>query len=97
MDHVGLSAASLLLLNGDILGASGLLSSIFTSPKKTLSDPSQYWKLLLLASFVITSTVLLGPEFARDYRAETDPSIPIVSPVAYALAGLLVGIGKFPF
>jgi hypothetical protein len=59
-----------------------------------LSDPSQYWKLVLLASFVVTSATLLGPDFHEDLRAENDPSVPIASPFAYTLAGLLVGFGE---
>lgn len=90
---VGLSAASLLLFNGDVLGASCLISSTFTNPQKTLQDPSQVWKFVLLAAFLLTSTYVLGPEFSIDIRTNTDPSIPTLSPFAYALAGLLVGFG----
>lgn len=90
---IGLSAASLLLFNGDVLGASCLISSTFTNPQKTLQDPSQVWKFVLLAAFLLTSTYVLGPEFSIDVRTNTDPSIPTLSPFAYALAGLLVGFG----
>jgi hypothetical protein len=82
------------LFNGDILGASGVMSSIFTNPQKALSDPSQYWKLVLLASFVVTSATLFGPEFHQDLRAANDPSVPMASPFAYSLAGFLVGFGE---
>jgi hypothetical protein len=91
----GLSAGTLLLFNGDILGASGLLSTTGLDLKKALTDPSQYWKLVLLSSFTLTASLLFGPEYSRDTRM-LDPSddVPIPSALAYSLAGLLVGFGK---
>ena len=91
--ETGLSAASLLLCNGEVLGASGLMSSICLHPRKALTDSSQYWKLVLLASFMMTSTILFGSEFTMDSRTETDDSVPILSPFAYTIGGLLVGFG----
>lgn len=90
---IGLSAAALLLFNGDILGASGVMSSAFASPLKTFQDPCQFWKLTLLSAFLLTSTYLLGPQFLVDERSENDTSVPIPSQLAYILAGLLVGFG----
>ena len=69
------------------------MSSTFLHPKKAFSDPTQYWKLVLLASFVMTSSILFGTQYARDNRTETDQNVPIVSPIAYTMAGLLVGFG----
>jgi hypothetical protein len=53
---IGLSAATLLLFNGDILGASGLMSSLVITPVKTWTDPSQQWKLAFLVSICLTRT-----------------------------------------
>jgi uncharacterized membrane protein YedE/YeeE len=89
----GLSAASLLLFNGDVLGASCLMASTALHPKKTLTDPNNYWKLVLLSSFMMTSTIILGTQFGKDSRTENDDGVPIISPLAYSLGGLLVGFG----
>ena len=90
---IGLSAASLLLLSGDILGASGILSSIFLSPKKAVTDPSMAWKLVFLSSFGLLSSLVLGRYFTQDDRLGNDPSIPVVSTAGYLVAGFFVGFG----
>lgn len=87
---IGMSSAILLLFNGDILGASGIMSSILTHPKQALSDPKQLWKLALMTTFLITSALL--PQFAADAKSASD-HVPTPSAMAYALAGLLVGFG----
>mmetsp|Transcript_24172 Transcript_24172/g.42479 ORF Transcript_24172/g.42479 Transcript_24172/m.42479 type:complete len:353 (-) Transcript_24172:124-1182(-) len=88
---IGLSSASLLLFNGDILGASGLMSSVFATPKKALTDPTYLWKFALLATFMVTSALM--PQFSSDSRSGSDPSVPIPSAFAYTVAGFLVGFG----
>jgi len=90
---IGLSAASLLLLSGDILGASGILSSVFLSPKKAVTDPSMAWKLVFLSSFSLLSSLVLGRYFTQDDRLGNDPSIPVVSTAGYLVAGFFVGFG----
>jgi len=92
---IGLSAAALLLLNGDILGASGLMSSFVVTPKSTLTDPSNQWKLFFVVSFFIVSRVFLWilPSALDDVRTGIDPDIPIVSPLGFILGGFLVGFG----
>lgn len=82
---IGSSAAALLLLNGDILGASGITSSVLLNPKKNLTEPAQYWKLILIVSFLLTSN--LG--FAENYSEFTSG----VSFLAYAIGGFFVGFG----
>ena len=80
---IGLSAATLLLFNGDILGASGLMSSFVVSPKKTLTDPSQQWKLAFLAAFALTARIyvtVIDPEALKDERLGYSSGLPIVSP-----------------
>lgn len=89
---IGLSAASLLLLNGDILGASGTLANIFTNPKKAMSDPTSLWSLAFLTTFLIISASM--PQFALDLRSSEDPNVSIPSAFAFALGGLLTGFGS---
>jgi uncharacterized membrane protein YedE/YeeE len=69
------------------------MASTALHPKKTLTDPNNYWKLVLLSSFMMTSTIILGPQFGKDSRTADDEGVPIVSPSAYSLGGLLVGFG----
>lgn len=88
---IGLSAASLLLLNGDILGASGVAANLLINPKKTLSNPTDLWKIAFLATFLVVSSLI--PQFAVDIRSIEDPNVFIPSSLAYALGGLLVGFG----
>jgi len=93
---IGLSAATLLLGNGDILGASGICSSFALAPRKTLTEPSQQWKLAFMASFLVTVRLYMkyiDPEALEDPRLGTDPALPIVSPLGYVVSGFLVGFG----
>jgi uncharacterized protein len=86
-------AAVLLLLSGDILGASGLVSSTVLSPRVSISDPAVTWKLVLLLAFLLVANLALGESFVRDERLGVDSSIPVVSLAGYILGGLLVGFG----
>lgn len=94
---IGLSAATLLLFNGDILGASGLMSSFVVAPVKTLTDPAQQWKLSFLAAFALTARVyvtLIDPDALTDQRlGYGDATMPIVSPLGFIVGGFLVGFG----
>ncbi|KAL7527361.1 hypothetical protein ACHAXR_003863 [Thalassiosira sp. AJA248-18] len=93
---IGLSAATLLLFNGDILGASGLMSSFVVAPKKTLTDPSQQWKLAFLAAFCLTTRVyvtLIDPDALKDERLGYSSGLPIVSPIGFIIGGFCVGFG----
>lgn len=89
---IGSAAAGLLLFNGDIMGASGIVSSVALAPRKGLTDPSQSWKLVFLGSFVGVSNLFFASRYA-DPRLGVDPRIPVLSSFGYSLAGLLVGIG----
>jgi len=91
---IGLSADALLLFNGDVLGASGICSSVLLShpTKKTLRDPRLHWKLVFLASFVTTSAFLFGPRFELP-SSELAPPTSELSIAGYAVAGALVGFG----
>jgi len=94
---IGLSAATLLLFNGDILGASGLMSSFVVAPVKTLTDPSQQWKLSFLAAFALTTRVyitMIDPDALKDQRlGYGESTMPIASPLAFIVGGFLVGFG----
>ncbi|KAG7351061.1 sulfur transporter [Nitzschia inconspicua] len=87
---IGLSSGVLLLMNGDVLGASGIMATFFTNPIKALKDPKNLWRMALMTTFLVTSA-LCAP-FAVD--RVTDPTlVALPSPIAYSLAGLLVGFG----
>jgi uncharacterized membrane protein YedE/YeeE len=93
---IGLSAATLLLFNGDILGASGLASSFVISPSATLTNPKNQWKLCFLAAFALTTRLyvtLIDPDALKDERLGFSPNIPIVSPLGFIVGGFLVGFG----
>lgn len=81
-----MAAATLLLFNGDILGASGIISSVVLSPKNSIIDESQHWKMVFLATFLVTSYLSTRP--SSDARNER-----LLSTYAYGLAGLMVGFG----
>ena len=88
---IGLSTATLLLLNGDILGASGIMSSVLTNPLKAIHDPTFLWKFALMTTFLLTSIGMAS--FVSDPVLSDNPNIPIPSPIAYSIAGLFVGFG----
>lgn len=75
------------------MGASGLCASTFLYPRKAVTDPGVAWKLILIASFMVLSNVLLAQFFLIDDRLYSDASIPIVSMAGYLIGGLLVGFG----
>lgn len=84
----GAAAGALLLINGDIMGYSGIITSSFLHPIKTFEENP--WKFTLLASFSWATTV---------YMHYVDPNCLAAnaaggpSTVAFALAGFLVGFG----
>lgn len=85
---IGISAAILLVFSGDMLGACGIVSSISLAPKAAMQKAEQQWKLVLLASFCLTSNLF----FASEYQDEGD-ALARLSPWAFFLGGLLVGFG----
>jgi uncharacterized membrane protein YedE/YeeE len=90
---IGGSAAILLLFCGEILGASGLVSSTGLYPRKALTDPGVAWKLFLISIFMVLSNTVLADHFTNDTRLFNDPSIPIVSMAGYLIGGFFVGFG----
>jgi uncharacterized protein len=87
---IGLASGVLLLFNGDVLGASGIMTHVMTNPMNVWKDPKLMWKVALMTTFMVTSA-LLSP-YAVD--TVTDPKLVAVpSPIAYTMAGFLVGFG----
>jgi uncharacterized membrane protein YedE/YeeE len=80
--------------NGDILGASGIVSSFLKHPIKAALDPQLQWRVYFLSSFLVTSIVyvkLADPNIIHDLTPTKDA--PIVSSIGFAIAGALVGLG----
>ena len=90
-----ISAATLLLFNGDVLGASGIMSSFVVAPKATLLNPKNQWKLFFIVTFFLASRIyiLIKPSALDDMRTGVDAAIPIVSPLGFLIGGFLVGFG----
>lgn len=83
----------LLLFSGEILGSSGIASSIVLEPKKHMNTPMLAWKLVFWSTFLLFSNTCLAKYFTDDERLGVDPSIPVVSHWGYLLGGLFVGFG----
>jgi uncharacterized membrane protein YedE/YeeE len=90
---IGLSATSLLLLNGDVLGISGIASAILLDPLKGFSDKSNHWKIVFLCTFAITTNLVISDINALISKGYLAGVTPAVSPLGYAIAGFLVGLG----
>lgn len=90
---IGLAADTLLLYDGDIMGASGIVTStILSNPIKTITDPSNHWKIVFLTSFVSTA-ILLIPKYDATALTLSTVNARSVSNAGYCIAGLLVGFG----
>ena len=94
---LGLSATTLLLGNGDILGCSGIVSSLVLKPKEVLTTYSQKWKIVFVGSFLVTSNlyhIFVLEENPSVYKSpSSEGSIRVVNDLAYVVGGFLVGIG----
>jgi uncharacterized membrane protein YedE/YeeE len=97
LQNSGGSAGVLLLFNGEIMGASGILSNTLIRPWQAIQNPNNHWRYVYLASFALTVNLFLNylapPEFLADPRSEQSDDVPIPSTIGYLLGGLLVGIG----
>lgn len=87
---IGTGAAVALIGTGNIMGFSGIIRPVFQNPLKSAHDPSQQWKLAFLSSFLLSAYVFFLPNADVD-KISTIASV--TSPLAYALSGLLVGVG----
>jgi uncharacterized protein len=91
---IGLTAAVLLLFNGNVFGCSGIASSVLTKPSSVLS-PENAWKVVFLAAFFLSSSILSSwwADAATDPRLYSDPTVPIPSCAADLIGGFLVSFG----
>lgn len=79
---IGLAATILLLGAGHVMGASGIVSTAITMKAVTP------WKIVFLASFIITSFVIFQPLYDT-----TDRTLNSLSPSAFGIGGVFVGFG----
>lgn len=96
---IGLSAATLLIGNGDILGCSGIVSSVLLNPREAFSSKNK-WKMIFMSGFLLTSNLFSKYVLEGDgyYEKELDkiksvPGLPFVSTLGYIVSGFLVGFG----
>ncbi|GFH61696.1 hypothetical protein CTEN210_18172 [Chaetoceros tenuissimus] len=92
---IGIAAAILLLGNGDILGCSGIVSSLFLKPKETLSSQN-IWKFVHLGTFLLTSTLyhfFILRQDSSAYAVPTVGTVRVPNTLAHIIGGFLVGIG----
>ena len=87
-DLVGIASSTLLLLNGDIMGASGILSTIVIKPRKTWN--SQSWKYIFVGSFIGATRLYLLVE--PNLLQESGGVLPL-NLWGYLTSGFLVGFG----
>ncbi|PMN71911.1 YeeE/YedE family protein [Enterovibrio norvegicus] len=83
---LGISAVTLLLINGKIAGISGIFAGLFSS-----NTPDKNWRIVFIVSMVFAgaSVAFLNvgfPDYSQHSGTGTTPFIAIA-------AGLLVGIG----
>jgi uncharacterized protein len=85
---IGLAAAVLLLFSGDVLGASGIVSSVALAPITSIQDPHQHWTMVLIASFFLTGRLF----FASEYQ-DREGGLASISWAGYLIGGFFVGFG----
>ena len=56
---LGISASTLLLFNGDIMGAAGIAYSVMVDSKNTLKNTNSRWKVTYLASVLFTTQIYI--------------------------------------
>ena len=86
---LGLASTTLLLLNGDIMGASGIMSSIVNQPRRTWE--TQRWKLIFGASFIGAANLYIN--FVDPNTLQDNGSGRNMSTVGYLVTGFLIGFG----
>lgn len=84
---IGLAAATLLLGCGEIMGASGIFSSLLMQPKITLEKIPEKWKILFFASFISSANLFMKTEYKAMEGTE-------VTNFAIFLAGICTGFGS---
>mmetsp|Transcript_1583 Transcript_1583/g.4284 ORF Transcript_1583/g.4284 Transcript_1583/m.4284 type:complete len:360 (+) Transcript_1583:91-1170(+) len=92
---IGGSAGILMVMNGDIMGISGILSRSLGEPKESIQDPQRQWRWVFIASFATAVNIyvnFLSPAALHDERATHD-DVPIPSIIGHLIGGFLVGVG----
>lgn len=56
----GGSAGVLLVLNGDIMGASGIMSNSLINPIHALRNPKNHWRYVFIASFALSVNLFVN-------------------------------------
>lgn len=94
---IGGSAGVLLVMNGDIMGISGILSNTLIHPIQSLKDSAHHWRWVYMASFCLAVNLhlnFLSRETAlQDVRSERSDDVPIPSIIGHLVGGFLVGMG----
>lgn len=85
---IGLASAILLLGNGDILGFSGIFSTIILNPLETVRNPNYVWKISFLSCFCLSASI-----YNQVAGSALDEKFPPPSNLGYLTAGFLTGIG----
>lgn len=87
---IGLSASLLLLVNGDILGASLIAKSLIRHPVEVFENKK--WMLAFAASFFLTSIscLVISP---KELIVDVGSPSAIVSSTGFIVSGFLVGCG----
>lgn len=92
---IGLAAAILLVGNGDIMGASGIVNPFVVNPIKNLTNPADgdhSWKLFFLVAFGVTANIYQvlsgGSPQIKEQQTES-----FVSLYGLAIAGFFIGYG----
>jgi uncharacterized protein len=93
--HTGTSAALLLIINGDILGCSGIMRAWIPlfSMSTTPAGDDDAWKLVFLASFVVATRLTILAMGTDQVLTASTSNGSNTAFVVHALSGLLVGIG----
>lgn len=86
----------LLVLNGDIMGISGIVSNSLGNPIGSYKNPKSHWRWIYLASFslaVNTYVNFLTPAVALSDDRSSAGDVPIPSILGHVLGGFVVGVG----
>lgn len=85
---IGGAAGIALLGAGEIMGFSGIISSVLKNPLAAAREHP--WKMAFLSTFMLSAYVFLIPHIDAD---KISAVASVTSPAAYGLSGLLVGLG----
>lgn len=87
---IGLAAGILLMLNGDIMGISGIVNPLLLDPQKTWRDSSWKWIFIAAMFATVSSIQKLNPSMLID---PDESEVIHSSSFTLLLGGFLVGVG----